>query len=95
MEHCPKYICVHDVCEAIGIMFVLTLLGFDITPLFAVVGGASFIIAFAMQETLGNLASGLLIMFTRPFDVGDFVEAAGKPPGADVARNGRAEQRRR
>jgi small conductance mechanosensitive channel len=60
-----------------GIMTVLALLGINVTPLFAVVGGASFIVAFALQETLGNLASGLLIMITKPFDVGDFVDAAG------------------
>ncbi|MGI9400678.1 MAG: mechanosensitive ion channel family protein [Rhizobiaceae bacterium] len=62
---------------AVGIMFVLTLLGFDVTPLFAVFGGASFIAAFALQNTLSNLASGLLIMVSKPFDVGDFVNAAG------------------
>lgn len=60
-----------------GILTVLALLGINVTPLFAVLGGASFIIAFALQETLGNLASGLLIMVTKPFDVGDFVDAAG------------------
>lgn len=61
----------------IGIMLVLSLLGVDVTPLFAVIGGASFIVAFALQETLGNLASGLLIMITKPFDVGDTVNVAG------------------
>ena len=62
---------------AVGLMVVLTALGFDITPLFAVIGGASFIVAFAMQDTLGNLASGLMIMINRPFDEGDFVDIAG------------------
>ena len=61
----------------IGFMVVLSLLGIDITPLFAVVGGASFIIAFAMQDTLGNLASGLMIMVNKPFDVGDLVDTNG------------------
>jgi len=51
---------------AIGLMVVLSALGVDITPLFALVGGASFILAFAMQETLGNHAAGLMIMFNRP-----------------------------
>ncbi|WP_462323101.1 mechanosensitive ion channel family protein, partial [Halochromatium sp.] len=51
--------------------------GVNITPLFALVGGASFIIAFALQETLGNLAAGLMIMFNRPFDEGDYVQVAG------------------
>lgn len=62
---------------AVGLMVVLSALGVDITPLFAVVGGASFIIAFAMQDTLGNLAAGLMIMFNRPFDEGDYITAGG------------------
>lgn len=62
---------------AVGLMVVLSALGVDITPLFALVGGASFIIAFAMQDTLGNLAAGLMIMFNRPFDEGDYITAAG------------------
>jgi small conductance mechanosensitive channel len=62
---------------AVGLMIVLAALGVDITPLFAMVGGASFIIAFALQETLGNLASGLMIMINRPFDEGDIVKISG------------------
>lgn len=62
---------------AFGLMVVLSLLGIDITPLFALVGGAAFVIAFAMQDTLSNLASGLMIMINRPFDVGDYVDCAG------------------
>jgi small conductance mechanosensitive channel len=62
---------------AFGLMFVLAAVGINITPLFALVGGASFIIAFAMQETLSNLASGLMIMINRPFDEGDYVLVAG------------------
>jgi small conductance mechanosensitive channel len=62
---------------AIGLMIVLSILGINIAPLFAVVGGASFILAFAMQETLGNLAAGLMIMINKPFDVGDLVDTNG------------------
>ena len=58
---------------AVGLMIVLAALGVNITPLFALVGGATFIIAFAMQDTLGNLAAGLMIMINRPFDEGDYV----------------------
>lgn len=39
---------------AVGIMFVLALFGVNITPLFAVFGGASFILGFALQEVLGD-----------------------------------------
>ena len=63
---------------AVGLMIVLAALGVNITPLFALVGGASFIVAFAMQDTLGNLAAGLMIMINRPFDEGDYVTIAGK-----------------
>lgn len=62
---------------AIGLLVALSLAGVNITPLFAVVGGASFILAFAMQETLGNLASGMMIMINKPFDVGDLVDTNG------------------
>ena len=62
---------------AIGLMLVLAGLGVNVTPLFALVGGASFILAFAMQETLGNLAAGLMIMIHRPFDEGDVVDLGG------------------
>ncbi len=62
---------------SVGIMFTLALFGVNITPLFAVFGGASFILGFALQEVLGNLASGLMLMILKPFDMGDFIEAAG------------------
>ena len=62
---------------AVGLMVVLAALGVNITPLFALVGGASFIAAFALQDTLGNLAAGLMIMINRPFDEGDYVTVAG------------------
>ena len=62
---------------ALGLMVVLSVMGFNISPLFAVVGGASFIMAFALQDTLGNLAAGLMIMINRPFDEGDYVDIAG------------------
>ncbi|MEM7669620.1 MAG: mechanosensitive ion channel family protein [Pseudomonadota bacterium] len=62
---------------AIGLMVVLSALGIDVSPVFALIGGASFILAFAFQDTLGNLASGLMIMINRPFDEGDYVDVGG------------------
>jgi small conductance mechanosensitive channel len=62
---------------AVGLMVVLSALGIDISPVFALIGGASFIMAFAFQDTLGNLASGLMIMINKPFDQGDFVDVGG------------------
>lgn len=61
----------------LGILIVLGAFGVNVTPLFAVFGGLSFILGFAMQDTLGNLASGLMIMFMKPFDTGDYIEVGG------------------
>ena len=61
----------------VGLLFVLAALGVNVTPVFAMIGGASFILAFAFQDTLGNLASGLMIMINRPFDEGDYVVVGG------------------
>ncbi|WIY24271.1 mechanosensitive ion channel family protein [Parasedimentitalea psychrophila] len=62
---------------ALGILIVLGLFGVNVTPLFAVFGGLSFILGFALQDTLGNLASGLMIMVLKPFDTGDYIHTAG------------------
>ena len=36
-----------------------------------------FVIGFAFQDMLGNLAAGFMIALTKPFKVGDYVDAAG------------------
>ena len=61
----------------IGIIVGLSALEVDIGPLLAVIGAAGFVVAFALQNTLSNFASGIMIMFYRPFDVDDIVEVAG------------------
>ncbi len=61
----------------LGILIALSQLGISLGPLLAGLGIAGFIIGFAMQDALSNFASGMLILFYRPFDVGDTVEAGG------------------
>lgn len=61
----------------VGIMLALTALEVSLGPILALVGGASFVLAFALQSNLGNFASGLMIMFNKPFDIGDEVKVAG------------------
>lgn len=68
---------VYWVIVLIGLSLIIASLGFDVTPVFAVLGGASFILAFALQETLGNFAAGLMILVYRPFDQGERIIAAG------------------
>lgn len=61
----------------IGALLALAALGVDLGPVLAVVGGASFVIAFALQSNLANFASGLMLLINKPFDVGDEVKVAG------------------
>lgn len=42
------------------------------------VGVASAVIALALQDTLSNLVSGLLLLFAKPFRTGDWIELDGK-----------------
>ncbi len=62
---------------AIGFLLALSALEVNLAPLLAVIGAAGFVVAFALQGTLSNFASGLLIMVFKPFDVGDEVEVGG------------------
>ena len=68
---------VYWITLGVGIVLVLAMVGVNVAPVFAVFGGISFILAFALQDTLGNLASGLMIMVLKPFDTGDFIQVAG------------------
>jgi len=61
----------------IGVLIALSQLGISLGPLLAGLGIAGFVIGFALQDTLSNFASGMMILFYKPFDVGDFVEAGG------------------
>jgi small-conductance mechanosensitive channel len=61
----------------IGFIIALAQLGVEVAPLLAGLGIAGFIVGFALQDTLSNFASGLMILVYRPFDVGDAIEAAG------------------
>jgi len=61
----------------VGILVALSQLGISVGPLLAGLGIAGFIVGFALQDTLSNFASGMMILLYRPFDIGDVVEAAG------------------
>ncbi|MEG4113340.1 MULTISPECIES: mechanosensitive ion channel domain-containing protein [unclassified Microcoleus] len=58
----------------VGFLVALTALEVSLGPVLALVGGLSFILAFALQSNLGNIASGLMIMAYKPFDVGDEIK---------------------
>lgn len=68
---------VQNLTKIIGVMIALSMLEVNIGPLLAAFGAAGFIIGFALQGTLSNFASGLMILIYRPYDLGNVVNVAG------------------
>jgi len=56
-----------------GILFLLANLGFDITAVVAGLGIGGIAVALAAQAMLGDLFSYFVILFDRPFEIGDFL----------------------
>jgi len=65
-----------NVVLLIGLLVALSQLGFALGPVLTGLGIMGFVVGFALQDTLGNFAAGMMILIYRPFDVGDMVEAA-------------------
>jgi small conductance mechanosensitive channel len=61
----------------IGLFIGLAALEINIGPVLAIIGAAGFVIAFALQNSLSNFASGILMLIYRPFDMGDMINVAG------------------
>lgn len=57
------------------VLAAVSYLGVPVTPLIAVLGGAALAIGLALQGSLSNFASGVMLIGFRPFTAGDFVEA--------------------
>ncbi len=49
----------------------------DVTSVIAVLSVAGLAVSMALQNTLSNLAGGLVLLVTKPFGPGDYVEADG------------------
>lgn len=60
----------------LGLMLAGTL-DVDVTSVIAVLSVAGLAVSMALQNTLSNLAGGLVLLVTKPFAVGDYVEADG------------------
>ena len=59
------------------IIAVMSNLGVKTTSFVAALAAAGFAVGLALQGSLANFASGILMIIFKPFKVGDFVEAAG------------------
>ncbi len=67
----------HILIVAFVLIAALGQLGIQTTSLVAIIGAAGLAIGLALQGSLANFASGVMIIAFRPFKVGDFVEAGG------------------
>lgn len=56
---------------------VISMLGVQIASFIAILGAAGVAIGLALQGSLSNLAAGVLILFFRPFSVGNYIEVKG------------------
>jgi len=59
------------------IIAVLAQFGVQTASIIAVLGAAGLAIGLALQGTLQNISAGIMLLFLRPFKVGDVIEAAG------------------
>jgi small conductance mechanosensitive channel len=70
-----------SIIKSVLLLFVviaaLDQLGVNTTSLIALIGAAGLAIGLALQGSLQNLASGVMLIVFRPFSDGDFVEAGG------------------
>ena len=53
-------------------------LGVDTTSFIAILGAAGLAIGLALQGTLGNIGSGVILILFRPFEVGNTISAGGE-----------------
>lgn len=59
------------------ILAALNKLGITTTSFLAILGAAGLAVGLALKDSLGNFASGVMIIIFKPFRVGDFVTAGG------------------
>ncbi|WP_417309611.1 mechanosensitive ion channel family protein [Devosia sp.] len=61
----------------ITVVIVLGQFGVQTASILAVLGAAGLAIALALQGTLSNIAAGVMIIWLRPFNVGEYIDADG------------------
>ena len=61
-------------CYSIIVIAALSQLGVSTTGLVAFFSAALAAVALALKDNISDIASGIIILFTRPFVTGDFIE---------------------
>ncbi|MEG2622675.1 MAG: mechanosensitive ion channel family protein [Clostridia bacterium] len=66
-----------------ALLLVAGVLGIPVTSLLALFSVAGLAVSLAIQDSLSNLFSGIMILISKPFTAGDFVEIGGVSGTAD------------
>ncbi|GJL64086.1 MAG: hypothetical protein NPIRA04_27400 [Nitrospirales bacterium] len=65
------------ILKALLFISVASMVGIETTSFIAMLGAAGLAVGLALQGSLANFAGGVLILFFKPFKVGDLIEAQG------------------
>ncbi len=68
---------IYYILMMVVILTALSKLGVETTSFFAILGAAGLAIGLALKDSLGNFASGVMLIMFKPFKLGDFVTVAG------------------
>jgi potassium efflux system protein len=68
---------IHYVLVVIGVFLAINLVGIQMTSLAVIFGLLGVGIAFGLQNITSNFVSGLILLFERPVNVGDYIEVGG------------------
>lgn len=63
--------------KAIVVLTAVIIIGVPESSVIAVLGSCGLAIGLALQGGLSNIASGVILMFCKPFHVGDFISSSG------------------
>ena len=74
---------VRTVLMVVVVIAAIGAIGIQTTSFIAIFGAAGLAIGLALQGSLSNFASGVLIVLFRPYEVGDWIEAAGISGGVE------------
>lgn len=60
------------------VLMIMNYVGLSTSGIIALLGSAGIAVGLALKESLSNFAGGVIILFIRPFNVGDYIEGAGE-----------------
>ncbi len=69
---------VYGLLIVVIVLATLSNLGINTTSFVAILGAAGLAIGLAFKDTFANIGAGVLIVFFRPFKIGDFIQASGE-----------------